>query len=331
MRISNNLLWTTYESNLQQIQNRKLSIEEKVTTGKDVNSLSDSPKKVVNIKQLTNKINRNESYQNTIDDAIGEMTVVSEDLESLYNDMEEIRQIAIESTLTGNSSNLKTLGTYVKGLLDDVVSKANSDFNGRFVFAGTITTADGITVTPPATDTQPFELVQGTVTTDNPSGLEVVFKGNNKDRAINKDDTSTEVVNTTAADIFGGTGNEIFSTIISLYNKLSYNDDGTERTSADGFSREDMEEVDGMQTKIQEQVEAINNAAAVIGSKMNRLTTVKDQISTENTRLKEYRSMDEDTDYAQAAIDLARESNALQYTLQIGTDISGLTLFDYLS
>ncbi len=330
MRVSNNLLYRTYERNLEDIQSRKLKQEVKLTTAKEINTLADNPVGLVKVKQLTTKIDRNEAYKSNIDNAIGEMAVVGEELDAIYEKMENIRQLAIESTLTGNSSNLPTLGVYVKGLLEDIIKDSNVDFNGRFVFAGTITNGDAIIPTPPATNTQPFELVQEAATAANPSGLRVVFKGNNKDRYINKDDTSTELVNVKASEVFGGAGDEVFSPIIGLYNLLTYNPDGTMRTSADGFTRDDMGRVNEIQKQISRQEEQVNNIAAINGSRINRLTALKDQIDFENIRLREFRSIDEDTDYAKATLNLAREDNALQYSLQIGGNLARLSLLDFL-
>lgn len=330
MRISNNLLYRTYERNLEDIQTRKLKQEVKITTGKEINTLADNPAGLVKVKQLTNKIDRNEAYKSNIDNALGEMSVIGEELDALNDKVEEIRQLAIESTLTGNASNLRTLGVYVKGLLEDIIKDGNVDFNGRYVFSGTITNGDAITVTPPATNTQPFELVQDPPTLANPSGFRVVFKGNNKDREINKDDASTEIVNVKASEIFGGTGDQVFTSIIDLYNILSFKSDGTPRTSADGFTRADMSVVNQIQQKIEQQAEQINNIAAINGSRMNRLNALKEQIDFENIRLKEYRSFDEDTDYAKATLNLAREDNALQFSLQIGGNLARLSLLDFL-
>lgn len=330
MRVSNNLLYRTYERNLEDIQTRKLKQEVKLTTSKEINTLADDPTGLVKVKQLSNKIDRNENYKSNIENAIGEMTVIGEELDAINGRIENIRQLAIESTLTGNSSNLPTLGVYVKGLMEDIIKDSNIDFNGRFIFSGTITNGDAIAATPPATNTQPFELVQETPTADNPSGFRVIFKGNNKDRLINKDDTSTELVNVKASEIFGGSGDQVFSSIIDLYNLLTYNSDGTKRTSADGFTRADMSVVSQIQQEISKQAEQVNNIAAINGSRINRLTALKDQIDFENIRLKEFRSMDEDTDYAKATLNLAREDNALQYSLQIGGNLARLSLLDFL-
>ena len=138
--------------------------------------------------------------------------------------------MAIDATQTGNMGNLDALAVDIKGYLQDYVRQANTDYKGKYLFSGTLTNQESISKTGLGTNGMPFELVKGAATTDNPSGYTVVFKGNYETRSVNKDSTSTEVINTTADKVFGNNGNEAFDAIIGLYNTLAYNEDGTERS-----------------------------------------------------------------------------------------------------
>ena len=111
-------------------------------------------------------------------------------------------------------------------MLSDLITAANADNNGKYIFSGTITSADSIATNASEnsianTNNMPFELVQGEATADNPSGLSVVFKGNNKDREINKDSKTSEVINVKADDLFGEDSTEMFKPIIDMYNLLA--------------------------------------------------------------------------------------------------------------
>ncbi len=331
MRISNNSLYINYEKNLGDIQARKFNDGLKLTTGKDLNSLADDPRKIVSIKNVANKISRNEAYLATMSSAVSEMQLTDEQLNSIYEKLTKIRELSINAANVASSDSLKSLGVYVKGMLEDLVKDANADFDGHYLFSGTKTTDESMPPTPPEKNSQPFELVQDTPTATNPSGLRVVFKGNDKDRTIDKDKSSTEVINIKAGEIFGGSGNEIFGTIIDLYNLITYNSDGTERGAGDGLTRDDTGILDELQKKIADQAYVVTNAAGVNGARMNRLTALTDQLNYENVRLNDIRSADEDTDYAKTSMDLARDDMALQYTLQVGARLSQVTLFDFLS
>ncbi|HPI19970.1 MAG TPA: hypothetical protein PKY56_06320, partial [Candidatus Kapabacteria bacterium] len=67
------------------------------------------------------------------------------------------------------------------------------------------------------------------------------------------------------------------------------------------------------------------------GSRINRLGAISLQMTEENTRLKEYRSLQADTDVASSAIKLSQDETALNYALQVGSRLIQQTLFDFLS
>lgn len=325
MRISNNTIFNPFQRNLEDIQTRKFEEEIRLTSGQRIINVSDDPKALVNIKQLTTMINRNEVYQNNIETALGEMRMIDEQIYSIQDNLQEVRQRAIEADQTGNAGALPSLAEYIKGLLEDLVRDANLDFNGHYVFSGTLTNDESLGGTPP------FEIIEGESTEDNPSGLSVVFHGNNKDRKINKDENTQEVINTKAVDLFGENGTKVFEPIIDLYNLLQYSSDGGEREPSEVLNKDESALLSGYQAAIADQVYYLNNTAGKNGAGMNRLTAIQSQLENENLRLKDYRSVEEDTDYAETTLNLKKDEIALQYTLQIGGKLMQNSLFDFIA
>jgi flagellin-like hook-associated protein FlgL len=330
MRITQNTIYTPYERTLNDIQQRKYNDQMKISSGNAVQSLSDDPTSVVNSKQLTSIIDRNVKYQNNIDTAVQEIQASSDQIDAMGNSLADLRQIAVEATSTGNYPTLYSLGDSVKGILQDLVKNASTDFNGQYLFSGTLTTASSIATTSRSQNTDPFEITTQRASSDNPSGLKVVFKGNNEDREINSGDHSTEQINAKASDIFGGDGDDLFSAVVNLYNVITYNSDGTTRTENSPFTSDDMTKLNDAQSKIATLADQMNQAGAKLGSKLNRFQSISDQITQTNTKLKDFRSTQQDTDMAQASIDLAKDDNALQYALKVGSYISQQSLFDFL-
>ena len=331
MRISTNSVFIPFQRNLEDIQYKQSKLNLNLTTGKDINSISDDPKRMVNAKEINNVMERNKSYLNNIDQSLGEMQVVDTQLGYISDALSNVQQLVVDSTNVSNSANLSTLGVEVKGMLNDLVKHANLDFNGHYVFSGTKTTDDSIKPTGNEKNTQPYELVQGTPSTSNPSGLEVHYKGNDGKRIINKDGTSTEQINYTGSDLFGKNGTELFDKIVQLYNKITYKSDGTARTEKDPFvSGEIDNDLNSLHAQIATLNESMNNIAAQNGSRINRLQIISDQMKNENTQLDAFRSQQEDTDVAQTTLDLRRTETALQYTLQVGSQLIQKSLFDFL-
>jgi flagellin-like hook-associated protein FlgL len=225
---------------------------------------------------------------------------------------------------------MRTFANYVKGFLTDIVTAANTDFNGHFLFAGTKTTKNSITPTGAQKDNMPFEIVQDVPSATNPSGLRVDFKGNNNDRVINKDGSTTEVLNTKSGDIFGYGGTAVLNDLVDLYNLLKYKSDGSERGDNDVFTPADSDKLNSLQKKITDSYDVVNRTAAQAGARQTRLESLNDQLVEEGTRLKGYLSNIKDTNYSEAAINLAKEQNTLQFALQAGTHIMHQSLFDFL-
>lgn len=331
MRISTNSVISTYTKNLADAVAKRDSAQLKVTTGASFNSAAEDPKGIANSKYLSSIISRNTQYQKNLDSAYNEITVVHDELESMSDQLTTLRDLAITSTQTGNSQTSVSLGVQVKGILEDLVQSANTDYKGKFLFSGTATTSESLNLDPPSTDSLPFEIVTGEATADNPSGLKVVFKGNNKDRIINKDANSTEVINTTAETAFGAEGTGLFNDIIDLYNIMTYNSDGTKRSDTDVMTSDDFTKVNELQKSITNYYEDINNVVAQFGSKMVRLEVISDQMTSEESRLNDILSAIQDTDYASTAIELASAENILNYSLQVGTQILQQNLLDFMS
>lgn len=331
MRITSNSYSNPYLNTLNSIQENKYKNEIRINTGQRNLSLTDSPKDVVNAKLVSESISRNKKYLNNIQEAYSEMQASNNNMESLQTKIQNIRQTAIDSTQTGNMGNLETLAIDVRGMINDVMRDVNADVNGKFLFSGTKTNPASLTEADGTTHKNPYELVQETPTTANPSGLVVKYYGNFKERSINKDATTTEAINATPDKMFGANGTEALQALIELYNVMAYREDGTARTKTDYYNKSDVANLDIAQQKLADASDRISKANSVIGSKTNRILAISDQITEENLRLKGVLSNVADTNYTETMLQLTKDQNALTYALKLGAQMNNNTLFDFLS
>ena len=331
MRITSNSYTNPYINTLNNIQESKYKNEIRINTGQKNLSLTDSPKDVVNTKIVSESIARNKKYLNNIQEAYSEMQATNNNLESLQAKIQNIRQTAIDSTQTGNMGNLETLAVDVRGMLDDIIRDANADSNGKFLFSGTKTNSTSLTSEDGTKHQYPFELVKETATATNPSGLVVKYYGNFKDREINKDASTTEVINATADKMFGDNGTKDLQALVDLYNVMAYREDGTARVKTDYYNKTDIANLDKAQQKLADTSDKISKVNAIIGSKTNRILAISDQMTEENLRLKGVLSNVADTNYAETMIQLTKDTNALNYSLKLGSQINSNSLLDFLS
>ncbi|HRT67251.1 MAG TPA: hypothetical protein P5216_00760, partial [Bacteroidota bacterium] len=319
-----------YKNNLQEIGQRLLNNQMRIATGKDIQSIGDAPDRIPDIKKLSSLISSNEKFLTIIENQISEFQYSDNQLQGISDIIQKTRQTAIDATQVGNTGNIPVLATVIKGYIEDMINNANADYNGRFLYAGTKTNSDSFDPTVPNSNNLPFELIQDTPTSSNPSGLKVVFKGNFEDKVINKDQNSSEVINTKADEIFGAGGTEFFDTMINLYNLLEYRTDGTPRTSSDVFSQEEIGKLNNLQKQISDFSAQIDKTIAQNGARSNRFDALRLQITDENTYLKDLLSSKQDTDVANVSLELAKDQNALQYALQVGGRIIPTSLLNFL-
>ena len=330
MRITQNMIFAPYQNDLQSLQGDIYIEQLQMATGKKLTSTADDPNSLVKIKNYNNLIGKNQQYQNNILNTINELQSAHECIQTVSDDLYSIRNAAIDATQAGSQASLNTLSNNIKGVLEDIISTMNRDYNGILLFGGTKTTIQSIKTDFPASNGLPFEIVTNPATPTNPSGLQIDFHGNNNERIINKDSAGTEVVNVTAQDIFGTNGTQIFDSIIGLYNLMKYDANGNQRTTADTFKGDDLKKLDQYQKEISDFIDTMNQSASVIGTKLNRLNNLSESMTNQNTQLKAYRSEYDDTDFAQTSLNLARDQAVLQNSMQVGGKLMNLSLFNFI-
>ncbi len=330
MRVTSSTLFDAFQNNLSEIQSRRTKADLQISTGKQIINLADSPIDVVDIKKYTAKINQSDSYQGILGQATKELYAVDNQLASISDIVQTTREKATESLQLGVQQNLPVLASYIKGYLGDAINQANTDFNGHFLLAGTKTTKDSLDKPAGSKTELPFEIIQGTPDANNPSGLKVIFKGNNADRTINKDPKTSEVINIKADAAFGPNGTQIFQSMIDVYNLLQFNKNGIIRTPDDKLNKEEQDKLNTLQKTLGNQYDELNRVTAKNGVTINRLDSIQTQMSSEQIRLKDFKSNIDDADVAKVAMDLKREETLLNYTLQVGSRISQNSLFDFL-
>lgn len=331
MRVTTNSKFIPYQRNIQELQSDKFRNELKISTGKDILSTSDAPGKLVDVKKLTSMIESNGQYLSVISESLGEMYATDEYMRTIGDKIQIIRETTIEATTVSNTASISNLGAYVKGLLTDLINIANQEYNDHYLFSGTMTTPESIKNTNLGTDDLPFEIVEGTPDANNPSGLSVIFKGNNEERIVNKGPRSAETVNITADQIFGAGSTDVFNKVIELYNTLAYDENGVKREEHDELSTDDFIKLDGLQKELGYMYDEVNRIGGLNGVKINRLEAIEAQMKEENIRLKDMRSLKDDANVAEASMDLMKSENALQYTLQTAGRLIRYSLFDFLS
>lgn len=330
MRVTNNTRTFSFQKNLNDINTRKFTAEQRLTTGKKILSLGDNPRDFIDAQNITEIIERNKQYSTYLNEGLDDLRAQEDSLTGIADWIMKVSDTVKGGISPANSDQVYLFGDQVKKLLTDLVDKANGEFSGKYILGGTKTTQESITPVPPQINKMPFEIVNVAPTIANPSGIEVHFKGNNSERTITKGAFSQEKVNTTSDQFFGGSGTALLDTIRDLHNTLSFKSDGTARANGETLKPADLQLIHGNLKKLTDGYDTMNRQIGLVGDKLGRYQALSDQMLSENTRLSEMRSNREDANVAEEAINLRKQETSLQYTLQIGSKMMNLSLFDFL-
>jgi flagellin-like hook-associated protein FlgL len=156
-----------------------------------------------------------------------------------------------------------------------------------------------------------------------------VFQGNNNARVVQTSETTSENINTTAQNVFGAGGIQVFQDAIALYNIMRYKPDGTARVN-EPLTQDETNRVQTILQNFSRGQDRFVTESARMGGVENRMEILTEQAYNELTRLKELRSLKEDIDMGQVALDLKKNETVLDATLQVGRDIIQRSLLDFL-
>lgn len=301
MRVTNSLMSKTYLRNLNR-QTAKVQIyQDQLSSLKEVSRPSDDPLTVSKIIDLNNSITQNEYYLNTIDDAIDWTNVQDSALAQASNSLSRVRTL-IQSAANGtmSSEDRQAIKSNIEGEIGALVVALNTNFGGRYVFAGQNTTE------------QPFE-----ITKDNEGELTgIVYRGNNQHLSREVSPGVSVDLLTNGQNLMVVDGEELGS----FFNRVlkALDDNETDLLGGELLAKAD---------------EAFENTVhfrTEVGSTFNRLEAAKDRNETENLNLKSMRSNKEDVDLAEKYMEYSMEMITYEASLQMGTRILQTNILNYL-
>jgi flagellar hook-associated protein 3 FlgL len=211
MRVTQSEIYRSFLSNIETLGDASNRAGRQVTSGKKLNQLKDSPSgsaELVSLTKLASDIDQYRSnkdkgslYLNVADSSLNE---VSNLISSIYNKGSQA------SADTVNDNARAALANDVRSLREQIVTLANSEVNGRYLFAGSLVTAP------------PFDLTTDTVAYNGDSGVNTI--------AVDK---GTEVqMNFSGDAVFGS----IFNSISSLLSGIDGNDTSSIKSSLEQFA-----------------------------------------------------------------------------------------------
>jgi flagellar hook-associated protein 3 FlgL len=268
-----------------------------LATGKRVNQPSDDPIGVIRILALRSGIERAQTYLNNVAQAREWMTVSETALQgasSVLAQAQECAQRGATEVLTEDGR--RAIAREVSGLIDELLAVANTNYLGRYVFAGT------------NNDTAPFAL-----TGEPPTGW--TFSGNAGELRWDIEPQTDMVVNSPGEAIFGGAEGP-FAALIRLRDDLLAG-------NVAALTTDDLSLIDSAHT-------IVLNALGDLGANSRRLDQAGGRLEHLHQAFVESLSGYEDADMAEAIINLQLAESAYGAAQGVAARLVRPTLVDLL-
>ncbi len=313
MRISTSYLLNNLSRDIAQQLARMQRLSEEISTGKRVRKPSDDP--IAASRGLAIRALRagTRQHKTNIDDARDWLGAT----ERAFMKAQEVFENAADAALRAGNSTLsdderRALAQEVDGLISEILGLANTQYDGRYIFAGLRTT------------TRPFSLVQ---TGDVPS-YTVVYQGADSSKGskeIEVEPGTTVQVNTNGDDAFmqvitEADGRNLFEILVALRDHLVAGDGSP--TFQDDIAS-DIAATQAAQDRIM-------NMVTGIGAKVRRLDRASAKLSQDETELEAMLSRTEDADVVKAITDLQLQETVYKAALGAAVGIMQTSLVDYM-
>jgi flagellar hook-associated protein 3 FlgL len=304
MRVTPTTMFLTVGNGLQRSIGRLQDAQEKLSSGKRINRLSDSPTDAATVLGLAARQRDWAAYTKAADDAVGWLDTQDQALQSASALLRRARELAISAGNGANSPGaLDAIAGELTGLRDELGSLANTTYLGRSVFGGFAATA---------------------VSQDTTGAWR--WAGGALDGSLKLNDAVTrrvapeiEVrVNMDGSSVFGFAtgGNDVFAVLDRLAADVRAGNTGA-------VTGPDLQALDARMSDV-------TDGLSVVGARTNQVESARDTGLARIDTLKAHRSSLEDADVAESVMDLQMAQSGYQAVLGATARLTMPSLVDFL-
>lgn len=302
MRIATNNSYTDFLKNMATTETKLHYTMGQLSSFKEVSKSSEDPLLVSKIMNLNVAIDRNETQNLEIKDAISWSNTQDGILASVSDSMLRIKTLIQSSAnTTSAAAEMEANKNEIQQNIEAIVEALNTNFDGRYLFAGDKTTEP------------PFSVVK------NAQGETYGIAYNGSDVNLPREISDGVTVNlvTDGNQLMGKNAaenlNDFFNQVI----------DSFDNNNRDAMANELLGKADNFRDNFV-------NVRTKVGSIYNRLKSAQDRNETEKLNLKESLSNRQDVDVAEKYMQFQNEMLAYNATMSMGTKIMQTSILDYV-
>ena len=323
MRITNASMVRSHLYDTQNNLTNMSKINQQISTGKVINTVSDDPHKAIKIMNINNEIKYTEKYNYNIDETIGWMNTTDGALDNVGNILGEIKETILKvGNGTYSQNEMKSLNEDMNEKIKQLADTLNSTHGGKYLFGGSSVDDAPITVieNPDGTVKLEFSKDKNGQTIPNTDDLKAdISSGINIDYNI----SVGEILN-----IKDGNGNTV--NLLDEINNLStlMNDiaNGDEQTAAK--AKETL--LNDTKGKIDTLFDHVVNERTSLGVRVSTAEKIKELNDEDILNIQDVLSKTQDTDVVEKFIELKSAEMIYQASIQVGAKLIQPTILDYI-
>jgi flagellar hook-associated protein 3 FlgL len=279
---------------LENLQQEQSTASMELASGSTISKPSDNPAGAAQLVEIGNTSSLLDSYEASIGSINGQLSTADSTLSSVVSVLQRAISLGVEGANgTLSDSDRTAIAGELSGIQSQLISLANTSYQGQFLFSGTA-------------ETQPF-----VADASAPSG--VSYKGNPYSNLVTIGTGYQVQVNLPGSQVFNGSGADVFQSINDLITALNANsgigDAVTEVTNAYNY---------------------VTEQRVFYGNAMNQAQNQQTFLNTEKVDLSQQQNTIAGADVAAVASEVASDETAMNATLDAISTMPRSSLFDYL-
>ena len=140
MRIATSTIFDTQTQSIDNLTAQQNVLGNQISSGKSLTEPSDDPTQIAQDLTVHTTIATQNAAGTNLTAAINELTSTDSALSNLTNALQSARQLTVQaSTETLTTSQRQSIGAQIDQLLTESIGIANTNYAGKYVFAGTST------------------------------------------------------------------------------------------------------------------------------------------------------------------------------------------------
>ncbi len=363
MRITNRLMTDNSIRNMSETLDTLYNLQRKAATQKKYLRPSENPAVAADNLKLNSTLRMMQSYTNTINTTQDWMETTDFALTRVGEVLTKAQTIALKGLdETYGVDERQAMGHEVDGILQQVIDLANTEYQGRYIFAGfqsntkpfvyvskddpgaPIVTVTAAPADPPNPPEPTIDYPVDSVVYLGDSNLISRSVSANEKITVNMPGSEVFVDSTSGGNAFNSGLNDIFATLIRVRDSLlgaDYLKPHSTETNAtpppaeiavvDAESSPDNSVLREAYANLKKTFEKITGYTTANGARMRNIQTTKERYEKANLEIKSLISQNEDINLAEILSEISYQEVVYQATINISSKIgSMMSLFDAL-